>query len=82
MTSVRLDHALEESLAQAAHAMGETPSEFIRAAIRSRIDMVHAQSARLALDPFIGVVASEHGSEARDSGAAFTRLLLDRGNRR
>lgn len=75
MTSVRLDPALEEALSQAAAASGETPSEFIRAAIRERVAHVRGDTAREALESFIGVVASESGSDARDSGEAFTRLL-------
>mgnify|MGYP001627090843 FL=1 len=78
MTSVRLDEALEEALARTAEAAGETPSEFIRAAIRARIEAMSSQSAREALAPFIGVVESEHGSDARRSGEAFTELLSRR----
>lgn len=78
MTSVRLDSALEEALVQAAAAAGQTPSEFIREAIRERVAHVRGASAREALASFIGVVASESGSHARDSGAAFTALLNQR----
>lgn len=78
MTSVRLDAILEEALARSAEAAGETPSEFIRAAIRARIEAMSSRSAREGLAPFIGVVASEHGSDARRSGAAFTELLSGR----
>lgn len=82
MTSVRLGSALEEQLGKAAEATGETPSEFIRRAVQRRIDDIERRSAREALAPYLGVVASPAGSNARESGREFTRIVASGGGAR
>lgn len=54
MTTVRPGPELEDELAAAAELLGETPSEFIRAAVRERADRVAATSSREQLRSYIG----------------------------
>ncbi len=75
MTSVRLGPDLEQQLLRAAQAAGQTPSEFIRAAVQARVDLMWADSARERLTPYVGAAASGGGSDARHSGRTFARLL-------
>ena len=78
-TSVRLGPDLEDALARAAAAVGETPSEFIRKAVQTRVDFMWTQAS--AEDPWaefrdlIGSLSSEHGSDARNSGKVVAEGL-------
>lgn len=79
MTSVRLGDELEAELAEAADAMEEIPSAFIRAAVRERLDRISAKPVPQELAFMIGVVRTGTGSNARHSGRAFKKLLASKG---
>jgi len=73
-----LGRDLEDELAATAELLDETPSEFIRAAVRERVERVAATSSREQLRSYIGVIRTDAGSNARHSGRAFKKLLAAR----
>lgn len=75
MTTVRLSAELEGELAKAAEMLGETTSDFIRTAIRERLNRLAVSSARDELHSMIGAVRTATGSNARHSGKAFKDVL-------
>lgn len=72
--SVRLGVELNEALARSAEALGESSSEFIRAAVRERLERLAAPT-REQLGSLIGTVRTSAGSSARSRGAAFTAVV-------
>ena len=70
MRSVRLDHALESRLAQAARLSGEPVSNVIRQAIEARCEAILGQRLTDRLRDVTGTVRS-NGGRARRTGKAF-----------
>ncbi|HEU4723364.1 MAG TPA: DUF1778 domain-containing protein [Gemmatimonadaceae bacterium] len=78
MRSVRLEPALDDRVRRAAEAEGTTVSEFLRTAAAERADrtLSHRNTDRLA--DVIGSVRGGGAGQARDTGAAFGKLLDER----
>jgi hypothetical protein len=77
MKSFRLDPRLEDRLAQAAAARGESLSEFIRRAASERADATLAADPSADFSDVLGVIHGG-GGRARDTGAAFSDALAER----
>lgn len=73
MPSLRLDSELERRLRQAAAQLGESLSEFIRQASKSRADAV-LQEPAVDFSDVIGIVRGG-GGQARRTGDAFSDAL-------
>jgi hypothetical protein len=90
MKSVRLGEALEDRLERAASLAGMSESEIIREAVAKECDEILGTSLYEQIKPFIGVVASDAGGDARRAGEIFGDLVeqdferqkADRGLRR
>ena len=83
MRSVRFNEELEKQLQQAAKACGEPISEFIRDAVRVKCEKVLANRLDIRLADVIGSVSSGvKGVHSRKTGREFTRLLLEKHNRK
>jgi len=82
MRSLRLEPELDERVLRAAAAEGATVSEFLRRAAAERADrtLAHRNSDRLA--DVIGAVRGGGVGRARETGAAFGDLLVERRTRR
>jgi hypothetical protein len=61
--------------------MAKSQSEFIRDALERRCDEVLGESLAERLAPVIGIVASDHGGRASNTGKAFRKLLAKRKRR-
>jgi predicted DNA-binding protein len=72
--SVRFNHELESLLEEAAQALGVSQSTLIREAVAEKCREVLRPPLSQSLAPFIGRIKSK-GGRARNSGAAFTRVL-------
>lgn len=79
--SVRLDLALEQRVARAAAARGESISEFLRRAAAERADAVLAADPEEQFADVLGVV-SGGGGRARESGRAFSDALAESRSRK
>jgi len=77
MRSLRLDPDLDERVRRAASAEGASVSEFLRRAAAERAERTLSQRNSDRLADVIGVVHSG-GGRARDTGGAFTDLLVER----
>lgn len=73
--SVRFNHELESLLEEAAQVLGVSQSTLIRTAIAEKCREVLRPPLSQSLVPFIGRIKSK-GGRARNSGAAFKRVLL------
>lgn len=83
MRSVRLGEDLEKKLQEAAKACGEPISEFIRDAVRAKCERVLANGIDPRLAAYIGSVPSgKKGINSRKTGREFTRLLMEKDDRR
>ncbi len=83
MRSVRFSEQLEKQLQEAAKACGEPISEFIRDAVRAKCEKVLANSLDPRLAAYIGSVPSgKKGISSRKSGREYTRLLMEKDERR
>ena len=74
MRSIRLDDELDTRVRQAAAAEGASISEFIRRAASERADHTLANGASERLADVLGAVHGG-GGQARDTGAAFVKIL-------
>jgi hypothetical protein len=78
--SVRFNHELESLLEEAAQALGVSQSTLIREAIAEKCREVLRPPLSQSLTPFIGRIKSK-GGRARNSGAAFTRVLVGKNSK-
>jgi predicted DNA-binding protein len=78
--SVRFNQELESLLEEAARALGVSQSTLIREAIAEKCREVLRPPLSQSLAPFIGRIKSK-GSRARNSGAAFQRVLLGKNSK-
>ncbi len=81
MRSLRLDDELDERLRRAAAVEGASVSEFLRRAIAERAERTLASGAEERLADVLGAVHGDGGGQARDTGTAFTDLLVQRHKR-
>jgi hypothetical protein len=81
MKSLRLDPELEDRIARAASATGESTSEFIRRAAAERAEGVLAGSAH-GWDDVIGTIHGGGGRARRTSEAFAEGLVEDRAKRK
>lgn len=77
MRSLRLDDKLEQRLQKAAATEGTTVSEFIRRAADERATRILASGSGDQLSDVIGAVHTS-GGRARETGKAFTEVVVDR----
>jgi predicted DNA-binding protein len=80
MRSVRFDDSTEKRLQEAARITGEPVSKIIRAAIEEHCDRLLGQRLDHRLADVIGSIDSG-GANSRQSGKAFTEILLSRQRR-
>jgi predicted DNA-binding protein len=78
--SVRFNHELESLLEEAAQALGVSQSTLIREAIAEKCREVLRPPLSQSLAPSIGRIKSK-GGRARNSGAAFTRVLVGKNSK-
>jgi predicted DNA-binding protein len=78
--SVRFNHELESLLEEAAQALGVSQSTLIREAVAEKCREVLRPPLSQSLAPFIGRIKSK-GGRARNSGAAFTRVLAGKNSK-
>jgi predicted DNA-binding protein len=78
--SVRFNHELESLLKEAAQALGVSQSTLIREAIAEKCREVLRPPLSQNLAPFIGRIKSK-GGRARNSGAAFKRVLVGKNSK-
>jgi hypothetical protein len=78
MRSLRLEPQLDEQVRRAAQAEGTSISEFLRQAAAERAERTLSEHNSDRLADLIGVVHGGGRGRARDTGAAFAELLVER----
>jgi uncharacterized protein DUF1778 len=80
MLTVRLDERLHDLTRKAAAVEGASVSEFMRRAIAERAERTLAGGAQERMQDVLGAIHGG-GGRARDSGGAFTDLLVQQRKR-